>query len=195
MVELADTKTGANDELRTRWVGVYIAILAVMFSFVSMIASNVDKDAAKANLDATNTWAFFQAKNIRRQQYSLAADGLRLKLAENPTLDAQMKSQITAKLDQYDKKVAEYTSDKKSNEGLDELFVQGKALEEIRDLALKRGPYFDYSETLLQIAIVLASVAIVTGGASALVLSALTGVTGILLAINGLYLFVHLPGL
>ena len=48
-------------------------------------------------------------------------------------------------------------------EGLDELFVKGKALEAERDVALRKDPYFDWSQALLQIAIVLASVHLIIG--------------------------------
>ena len=102
---------------------------------------------------------------------------------------------ITSALANYDKKIAIYTSDKKRNEGLDELWVRGKALEKVRDDALARGPYFDYGEAFLQIAIVLASVAIVTGGSGAVVLSVLIGGAGVASVANGMFLFAAIPGL
>ena len=53
-------------------------------------------------------------------------------------------------------------SDGERGEGLDELFAKGRRLEAQRDEARRRGPYFDYGQALLQIAIVLASVAIIS---------------------------------
>ena len=92
MTDIAEVASGQNTDNRTRWIGVYIAALAVMLSIATMIGQNAEKDAAKANLDATNTWAFFQAKNIRREQYRVALESMRLRLAENPEMPAEAKA-------------------------------------------------------------------------------------------------------
>lgn len=195
MTDIAEVASGQNTDNRTRWIGVYIAALAVMLSTATMIGQNAEKDAAKANLDATNTWAFFQAKNIRREQYRVALESMRLRLAENPEMPAEAKAMIEAGIAKYDKNIALYTSDKKRNEGLDELWVRAKELEKKRDDILSRAPYFDYGQAFLQIAIVLASVAIVTGGGSALFLSILIGGAGLVSTANGIWMFGSLPGL
>ena len=192
MVDIADLKSGTAEENRSRMIGIYIAVLAVLLSIATMMGQNTDKDGAKLNLDAANLWAFFQAKNIRRQQYQLAADGLRLKLAENPGMAEPAKTQTAAKLAEYDTSVARYTTDKQRNEGLDELWVRAKALEKERDATLQRAPYFDYSVAFIQIGIVLASVAIVTGGSSVLVASMIIAAFGVLSMANGILMFVNL---
>lgn len=198
MVDMSEVAEAARDSRYAswaRWIGVYIGVLAVLLSIATMIGKNAEEDAAKANLDATNTWAFFQAKNIRREQFRIAAENMRLLRTANPDLPAAAQSMIAAATANYDKKIAIYTSDKKRNEGLDELWVRGKALEKVRDDALARGPYFDYGEAFLQIAIVLASVAIVTGGSGAVVLSVLIGAAGVASVANGMFLFATIPGL
>ncbi|MFY0613937.1 MAG: DUF4337 domain-containing protein [Hyphomicrobiaceae bacterium] len=195
MSDIADRAKESQNASWARWIGVYIGMLAVLLSIATMIGKNAEQDAAKANLDAANTWAFFQAKNIRREQFRVAAENMRIRIAENPEMPAPAKSMIEAGLAKYDKKIAMYTSDKKRNEGLDELWARAKALEKVRDDALARGPYFDYGEAFLQIAIVLASVAIVTGGTGALALSLLIGAAGIAAVANGKFMFATLPGL
>ena len=195
MNDVADAAKESGHGSWARWIGVYIGMLAVLLSIATMIGQNAEQDAAKANLDATNTWAFFQAKNIRREQFRIAAENMRLLRAASPDMPGAAQSMIEAELAKYDKKIAIYTSDKKRNEGLDELWVRGKALEKERDDALARGPYFDYGEAFLQIAIVLASVAIVTGGSGALVLSIVIGIAGVVSVANGAFMFATLPGL
>jgi hypothetical protein len=91
---------------------------------------------------------------------------------------------------EQDKKL---TSDTASGEGLDELFNKGKSLEAQRDDSLKRGPYFDYGQALLQIAIVLASVAIISGGNLPLFLSFILGVLGTVATVGGFTLAFPLP--
>ena len=78
-------------------------------------------------------------------------------------------------------------------EGLDELFVKAKAFEVERDAALRRDPYFDWSQAMLQIAIVLASVHLIIGNFTLLALSGGLGGLGILLLLNGFTLLVPLP--
>ena len=185
-------KDRADDlkDARNRWIGVYIAFLATLLAIASMGGNNADKDAAKANLDATNNWAFFQAKNLRRQHYIMAKERLELQLIERPDMSAELRQAIEKKLEEYKGRIAHFTSDKKRMEGLDELWHRGKRLEAIRDAMLKRTPYFDYGQAFIQIAIVLASVAIITGGTGALLFSALIGMAGVICSLNGFAMFV-----
>ena len=189
--ELAEDAVKDN---RTKWIGVYIGILAVLLAICAMGGDNVDKDAARFNIDASNTWAFFQAKNLRRQSVRLAADELELTLAANPAMDQAARTAIQVKIDEYKALDKKLTSDPEKQEGLDELFVKGKALESERDTALAQDPYFDWSNALLQIAIVLASVSIISGSLVLLAASGALGIAGALLMLNGFLMVVALPG-
>jgi len=182
-----------NQRDRDRWIGIYIAILAVLLAICSMGGGNAAKDANAKNIDATNTWAFFQAKNMRRHVLRVQADEMELKLASEPQMPEAARAAVEAKIKSYKEQDAKLTSDPKSGEGLDELFAKGKALEADRDRALKKDPYFDYGEALLQIAIVLASVSIVLGGTMLLIGSVVLGALGTVLAINGFTLMFALP--
>jgi len=181
-----------KEKQRVKWIGVYIAMLAVLLAICNVGGDNASKDAAKANLDATNLWAFFQAKYIRRTQYSLSRDSLERELLAAPNMPQELRTKINSQLTEYNQKIDEYTSEEESMEGLDELFVRAKALEKERDIALQRDPFFDYGLAFLQIAIVLASVAIIASGSFALTLSAIVGAVGMMFMINGFWLA---PGL
>ena len=85
------------------------------------------------------------------------------------------------------------TSDKQKNEGLDELWVKAKEIEKERDVALRKDPYFDVAQALLQIAIVLASVALITSANMLLYFSAGLGGLGTILLLNGFTLIARLP--
>ena len=184
-----DGKGGARD----KWIGVYIGVLAVILAVCAMGGGNAAKDATRSNLDATNTWAFFQAKNMRRTAMQLSADELELSLQANPAMPAEARAAIQAKIADYRRLTALFTSDKTRNEGLDELWVKAKALEAARDIASARDPYFDWAQALLQIAIVIASIALLTGGNGMLALSILLAIAGGLLTANGFTLFARLP--
>ena len=87
------------------------------------------------------------------------------------------------------------TKDPEKGEGLDQLFDKGKALETERDVALRKDPYFDWSQALLQIAIVLASVHLIIGNLMLLGLSGGLAALGVLLMMNGYTLAMSLPRL
>lgn len=182
-----------NKGERDKWIGVYIAILAVLLALCSMGGGNAAKEATLKNIEAANTWAFFQAKNMRRHVLRVQIDEWELGLAAQPDMPEAARTAIQAKIAQYREQEKVLTSDPKTNEGLDELFKKGKALEADRDVAMQRDPYFDYGEALLQIAIVLASVAIISGGSLVLFGSFFVGVLGTLMTLNGYTLAFSLP--
>jgi nitroreductase len=183
----------SDTDQRNKWVGVYIGILAVLLAVCSVGGGNAAKDATRANIDAANTWAFFQAKNIRRSSISMAADELELLQASQPNMPADAKAKFAAKIKDYRDQIQKLTSDPVKKEGLDELFVKAKAFEVERDAALRRDPYFDWSQAMLQIAIVLASVHLIIGNFMLLGLSGGLGALGILLMLNGFTLLVPIP--
>ncbi|HVZ05523.1 DUF4337 domain-containing protein [Hyphomicrobium sp.] len=182
-----------NSRNRDKLVGVYIGILAVILAICSMGGSNADQDSTQQNIAASNVWAFFQAKNARRQALRLTADEFDIMLKSNPAMPDDVKKSIETKISDYRAQDKLLTTDPKSGEGLDELFNKGKALEALRDDALKRGPYFDYGQALLQIAIVLASVAIISGGNFLLFASFILGALGTAATVGGFTLAFPLP--
>lgn len=192
---LDDIAEDAAKDHRTKWIGVYIGVLAVLLAICAMGGDNVDKDAQRFNIDASNTWSFFQAKNIRRADLRLASSQLEIMLATNTGLDATARSAIQAKIDDYKAQEAKLTSDPEKEEGLDELFKKGKSLEMQRDAALSQDPYFDWSNALLQIAVVLASVSIISGSTMLLAASGSLGLIGAILMLNGFLMIVNVPGL
>jgi hypothetical protein len=186
-------RLGAGKETYNRWVGVYIGILAVLLAICNVGGANATKDATHSNIAAANTWSFFQAKNIRRNSIGLAADDLELMLAAMPAMPDDAKRKFEDKIKGYREQYRNLTTDPQKQEGLDELFVKGKLLEMERDVALRKDPYFDWSQALLQIAIVLASVYLIVGNVGLLGLSAGLGVLGTLLMLNGFTLALRLP--
>ena len=191
--ELGRDADHANSRGRDRLVGVYIGILAVVLAICSLGGSNAEQDATQQNIAASNVWAFFQAKNARRQALRLHADEFDVMLKTTPAMPDDVKKSIEAKIADYKEQDKKLSSDRRSGEGLDELFNKGKALEAQRDESLKRGPYFDYGQALLQIAIVLASVAIISGGNLLLFLSFILGALGTTATIGGFTLAFPLP--
>ena len=180
--------------LREKWIGVYIGILAVMLAICAMGGGNAAKEATLKNIEAANTWSFFQAKNMRRHVLRLQADEFDLRLVTEKGLTDADKSAIASKIAEYRKQIEVLTSDPDKREGLDQLFEKGKALETTRDIAMRQDPYFDFAEAFLQIAIVLASVSLITRhGLMLLSASAVLAFLGALLTANGFTLAFAVP--
>jgi hypothetical protein len=191
--EMMDAERSA-DQFKTR-TAIMIAVLAMLLAITGLGGQNAAKEATNNNIFASNLYAFYQAKNIRQTSFALAADELELTMVSNPALPPEVKAAMQKKIDGYRKNVARYESEPETNEGKKELLVRAKAAEELRDHALKQDPYFDYAEVLLQIAIVLASVAIVSGISWLVIGSAALGIIGTLLMLNGFLLLFAIPGL
>jgi hypothetical protein len=193
MKSLGDLSGDGANKQRERLVAVYIAILAVALSVCSVGGGNATKDATARNIEASNAWAFFQAKNIRRNDVRIEISELELRLATEPNLSEAARTAIQDKLKQYREQESRLSSEPETGEGLKELMAKGKALETQRDRAMRKDPYFDYGQALLQIAIVLASVAIITGGSMLLLLSGLLAAGGLIAMLNGFMLLYSLP--
>jgi hypothetical protein len=183
-----------TDVFRTR-AAVAIAFFAMCLAITALGGSNAAKEAFNNNILASNYFSFFQAKNIRQTSYQLAADDLELGMLSNPALAEDARKAIAAKIEAYRKTIARYESEPDTREGKKELLDRARSHEQLRDHALKQDPYFDYGEALLQIAIVLISVAIVANMVWLSYLGGALGLLGVLLSLNGFLLWVEVPGL
>jgi hypothetical protein len=183
---LSDTKEDHN-----KWVGVYIGVLAVMLAICNVGGANAAKDATRANIEAANTWAFYQAKNIRRAAFTLAAGELELQLKTQSAMPQEARQAVEARIKDYRLEADRLKSD--PEDGMDQLQSKGKSLEAERDVAMRKDPYFDWSQALLQIAIVLASVHLIIGNTLLLGLSGGLAALGVLLMLNGFTLALSLP--
>jgi len=65
--DVVDAVDQSSKRRRDRLIAVHIGVLAVALAICSMGAGNATKEAMTPNIEAANTWAFFQAKNIRRR--------------------------------------------------------------------------------------------------------------------------------
>ena len=182
------------DKFKQR-AAILIAVLAMLLAITSLGGSNAGKEAVNNNVFASNFYNFYQAKNARQTSIMLAADHIELAVLNDPALPETAKAELKKKVEAYRKTVARYDSEPETGEGKKELLARAKEFEARRDHALKQDPYFDYAEALLQIAIVLISVAIVSEMSFLVVIGGALGIAGTLLMINGFLLLVEIPGL
>jgi hypothetical protein len=187
--------TGAEADRFKQRAAVMIAAFAMVLAICGLGGSNAGKEAVNNNVLASNFFNFYQAKNMRQTALVLAAEEAELVWLTDPATPEAAKQAIRDKLARYKATIARYESEPETREGKKELLVRAKEHEDKRDHALKQDPYFDYAEALLQIAIVLTSVAIVANLAWLAYFGGVIGIVGLLLTINGFWLLVEIPGL
>jgi anti-sigma factor RsiW len=136
-------------------------VLALFLAFASAGGKSAQTAAISDNVEASNLWAFFQAKTIRMTMLRTAAEALGVETAteNNPAAKATKEKLI----DSWVKTAARYDSEPETQEGRKELSKRAKAAEERRDRALAKYHHFEIAAAALEIGIVLASATIITG--------------------------------
>lgn len=162
-------------------IALLIGILALLLAFSEIGGKNAEQDALSKNIEASNLWAFFQAKTIRGTTLRTAAEAMEIELAG--ATEPAVRERLQKRIDGWKATIARYESEPETNEGRKELIVRAKAAEARRDISSARDDKYDIVSGLLQIAIVVASAAIITG-------VALLAWTGVGLGALGLALMV-----
>ena len=176
---------GDHAQYFNRRIALLIAVLALFLSFSETLGKSAQTEAISANVKSSDTWAFFQAKDIRRTTLNTAADQTALLAANmaDPTAKAAIDKQIEA----WRATAARYESDPKTGEGRKELAERAREQEEERDLALAKYHHYELASAAFQVGIVLASATVITGAVTLVWLAGALGVLG--LALTGLGLF------
>jgi len=142
-------------------IALLIGVLALLLAFSEILGKNAEQDALSRNIEASNLWAFFQAKTIRGTTLRTAADAMEVELAR--ATDPAVRERLQKRIDGWKATIARYESEPETNEGRKELIARAKAAEARRDISSARDDKYDIVSGLLQIAIVVASAAIITG--------------------------------
>ena len=154
--EHAEHASGSNKN-----IALLIAIIALCLALSEMLGKGAQTESISKNVEASNLWAFFQAKSIRRTQIQTAAEQGKLTLGT--TTDEAAKAALAKQIDTWDKTAARYRSEPETGEGSEQLAKRAKEAEEARDVATDKYHHYEYASAMFQIAIVLASATIITG--------------------------------
>ena len=165
-------------------IALLIAVLALFLSFSETLGKSAQTEALDANVKSSDTWAFFQAKDIRRTILTTAADQTLLLASAQP--DAAAKSALDKQIASWRATAARYESDPRTGEGRKELAAQAREQEKSRDLALARYRNFELASAAFQVGIVLASATVITGMVALAWFAGALGAVGIALLAFGL---------
>jgi hypothetical protein len=196
-VSLAEAQAAELNQLEhaeafRRRVALWVAFVALILAITAMARDQSSRAVINANIHASDTYNFYQAKNIRQTENQIAADQLQTVLAlQDPP--QPLRAELEQRLAGYRANVARYESEPDTGEGKRELLSLATAWEKKRDESGVSEHSFHYGEALLQIAIVLGSVSILALSRSVLWLSVGGTALATLLVLNGYVFGLHLP--
>src|SRR5919107_3544969 len=82
-------------------IALLIAVLALFLAFSETLGKSAQTAALNFQIEASNLWNFFQAKNIRRTLTIVASESAKIDLATAP--DEARKSLIAKQIDEWTK--------------------------------------------------------------------------------------------
>jgi Domain of unknown function (DUF4337) len=172
-------------------VALLIAVIALFLAFSETLGKSAQTAALSFNVEASNLWAFYQAKTIRQTSLQAANEVLKFeRMKADASAPDAIKTALNQRIDTWDKTIARYDSEPREREvrhdvnlnppygeGRRELSALATAAEAKRDTALARYHHYEVASAAFQIGIVLASATVITG---MIALSYLAGGLGIL---------------
>ncbi|NJM34417.1 MAG: DUF4337 domain-containing protein [Rhodomicrobium sp.] len=99
-----------------KFTAIYIAVLAVILAVCSVGGDNASKDMMRASIDIADTYAFFQAKNIRQTIYEMAADDFEMERAK-PNVPEAVNTILNEKIAKYRATAKRYESEPATGDG------------------------------------------------------------------------------
>ena len=147
--------------------GMVISVFALFLAVNSWYSGKLSSTVLNNTLGANNKWAQYQAKNGRGVSYEIAS------LTTN---DKALKEKFAAEKARMDE-------DKK------EIAAEARKMEADREVAKKSSPWIGYASTAYQLAIVVLSASILAVSMPMFWASFAVAGVGIILSLNGLFLW------
>ena len=168
-----------------RKIALLIAVLAMVLALSETLGKSAQTASLSYNIEASNLWAFFQAKTIRMTTMRTAGEALEAELLL--VSRAEARKAIEKRVADWKKTAARYDSEPETQEGRKELAARAKTAEEKRDRTLAAYHHYELASAAFQIAIVLASAEVITGVVFLTWLSGGLGLVGIAFCLIGLF--------
>ena len=163
-------------------VALLISVLALVLAFSETLGKGAQTAALASNIEASNLWAFFQAKTLRQTTMRTAAEQMAAQFGPNAA-EAAVKKQIET----WKKTAERYQSEPETGEGRDQLAARAKAAEKKRDTSMAAYHHYELASAAVQIAIVLASASIITSMPALVWMAGALGVAGIVFCAIGFF--------
>lgn len=157
-------------------VTVTMAVLAVLVAVVTLVGHRAHTEEVVLQAKASDQWAYYQAKNIRRHTDELFTD----LTSVQATTDAAALAKLR---DKYAGEASRYKDEQKD--------IEDKAHEMEAEVATERNraDRYDLAEVFLEVGLVITSITLLSGRRLFWFLGLFLAVVGMVLAVTGF--FVH----
>jgi hypothetical protein len=153
-------------------VSITISILAVLVAAATLFGHRAHTEELLLQAKASDQWAYYQAKNIRLRELQSFADLLGVVALDDKDKAAQVR-------EKYAKEIERYGGDK------EDISKEAKDLEHERDLYQRRADHFDAGEGVLEFALIICSLTLLTDKKFFWFSGILIGVVGVIGALTG----------
>jgi Domain of unknown function (DUF4337) len=164
---------GAGDS-KLAPVTLTMAIFAVLVASVSLLGHRAHTEEILLQTQATDQWAYYQAKDIRRRSYELFLD-------EMSVFSLQSNDQVAKIKDKYAKEVDKYRGQQTDIE------AEAKKAEDEVKHEERRADRFDLGEVMLEAALVICSITLLTRKRIFWGFGLVLGALGVALGVAGLF--------
>jgi len=172
IMELKEHADHGSEEHNLAPVTLTMAILAVLVASVTLLGHRAHTEEVLLQSRAADQWAYYQAKEIRRRNYELFLDELSI-------FSLQDSAHADAIKEKYAKEVERYA------EELKDIQAEAKKAEAEVKVEEARADRYDLGEVLLEAALVICSITLLTRKKIFWYLGILLGLAGIVTGIMG----------
>ncbi len=145
-VEKVDRAERAIEKRFRDRVSVLVGAFALLLAIIHVAAAGNAREGVLKTIEASDTYNYMQAKIIRESIAKTAARA--------PSITPSDKAEML-------KEAAKLRNPDKAGHGISQLQTQADRLREEGELASKKGEWYEFAETAMQVAIVLLSIALV----------------------------------
>jgi len=164
-----------EEEPWTLPVAITISILAVLVAMATLMGHRSSIEVVLLQTQASDQWAYYQAKNIRLHEMQSVADLMGV-------LDRGEKEKAEALREKYKTEIERYEKDK------DQISEKAKELENERALVSRKENRFDAGEVVLDIALIICSLTLLTRIKAFWYSGMVIGVVGFFLGVSGFFI-------
>ncbi|HEY5897981.1 MAG TPA: DUF4337 domain-containing protein [Burkholderiales bacterium] len=169
---------GHGEHHGSKGIALLISVLALVLAFSETLGKSAQTAGLAYNIEASNLWAFFQAKTIRQTVLRTAAEEVEAGNAGEAAKKQAAKWKDTAQ---------RYQSEPETGEGRDQLAARAKEAEKKRDRSMAAYHHYELASAAVQIAIVLASASIIAEMIALAWIGGGLGVIGVLFCVIGFF--------
>ena len=153
-------------------VSLTMAVLAVLVATVALLGHRTHIEQVIAQSKASDQWAYYQAKGVRRHNYEAFSELLAALTSKDQAKEEQAREKFLKQADRY-------------RDEQKEIEAEARKLEQEVVMAGRKANRFNLGEVFLEIALVVTSITLLTGNRGYWVMGIIFGVVGVAVAATG----------